>query len=54
MQEEKRKTPKRLVIEVQEEFHKEIKRRAVFRGQTISSWIIMAICERIKEERKRE
>jgi predicted HicB family RNase H-like nuclease len=54
VQEKKRMKLKRLVVEVSDLFHDEIKKRAVFRGQTMSSWIIMAINERIKEERKRE
>lgn len=54
VQEKKRKSPKRLLINVTEEFHCEIKKRALFRGQTISNWVIMAISERITEERKRE
>ena len=54
MQEKKRKSPKRLLINVTEEFHNEIKRRALFRGQTISNWVTMAISERIKQEKKYE
>jgi hypothetical protein len=54
MQVKERKSPKRILVNVKEEFHNEIKKRAFFRGQTMSSWIIMAISERIKAERKCE
>ena len=54
MQVVKNKTPKRLIFNISEVLHEEIKKRALFRGQTISSWVTMAIRERIKEEKKHE
>lgn len=41
-------------MDIPKEFHVEIKTRASQRGMTITDWVIMAINERIREERKRE
>lgn len=45
---------KRLLIDVSQELHKEVKARAVFRGLSIRQWVEMAIKERIREERQYE
>ena len=49
-----RKSPKRVIINVTEEMHKEIKMRAVFRGLTIHAWMVRAIEKLIEEEKKYE
>ncbi len=54
MEEKIRKTPRRLVINIDEDLHYEIKKRALFRNVTMSNWVLVAIQERIDEERKRE
>lgn len=54
MQEEKKEKRKRIIVDVPPLFHKEIKTRASSRGITITDWVIMAINDRIAEERKRE
>lgn len=54
VQEDKKEKRKRLIIDVTQLFHKEIKMRATFRGITISDWVLLAIKDRIAEERKYE
>ncbi len=54
MQEKKSKTPKRLILNVYDQLHAEIKKRSGFRGQTISAWVIIAIMERIQKEKLHE
>ena len=44
------KTKKRLVIDVSEEDHKEIKLRAFSLGMTISKWLSRAIVRQVKYE----
>ena len=48
------KTPKRIVIEVSNEFHKEIKRRALDRNISIKKYFMRAILELIKKEKEYE
>lgn len=45
---------KRFIMDVLDDFHREIKRRAAIRGITMTEWVILAIQERIQEEKKRE
>jgi predicted HicB family RNase H-like nuclease len=54
MQEKKYKIPKRIILNTGNELHEEIKKRATFRGQTISDWVKMAIRERIHKEKLHE
>lgn len=54
MKEDKKKQIKRLNVNITSDLHIEIKKRALFRGITITDWVIMALIERINEERKRE
>ena len=48
------KTPKRIVIEVSDEFHKEIKKRAIDRNISIKKYFMRAILELIKREKDYE
>lgn len=45
---------KRLVLEMQVVLHNEIKSRAAFRGQSIKEWVLMAIMDQIRKEKKYE
>lgn len=45
---------KRLILEIPEILHNEIKARASFRGQTLKSWVLMAILDQIRKEKKHE
>jgi predicted HicB family RNase H-like nuclease len=45
---------KRLVLEMPEVLHNEIKSRAAFRGQSIKEWVLMAIMDQIRKEKKYE
>jgi len=44
------KNPKRLIININEELHKDMKKRALFRGCTLTQWVLIAIRQRIEEE----
>ena len=46
------KNKKRLLLDVDEKLHTEIKTRASFRNMSIKKWIMQAIAERIKWEDK--
>ena len=48
--EETRKSPKRIIIDISEEKHTEIKMRAAFRHTKIKTWIEQAIDMKIAEE----
>jgi hypothetical protein len=50
MKNKKRKKRPCIMVNVTEEFLFDIKKRALFRGQTMASWVRMAIGERIKIE----
>jgi len=50
--EEKRKSPKRIIIDISEEKHAQIKQRAAFRHTSIKIWIEQAIDMKIAEEDK--
>lgn len=45
---------KRLVIEVNEDFHKRIKAIAALRNITIRKWVVRAILQALKNEEKYE
>ena len=45
---------KRFVIEVNDEFHQEIKKRAQEKNITLRKWILRAIIQQIKTEEKYE
>jgi predicted HicB family RNase H-like nuclease len=45
-------TKPRLVLDVDQELHKDIKLRATERGLSIKKWILQAIAARIEWERK--
>lgn len=49
-----RKTPKRLVVNMNEEDHKEIKQRALNKGITLRAWIGQAIRDAIEKEKQYE
>ncbi len=49
-----RKSPKRILVDVSEKDHTEIKMRAAFKNISIRAWILRAIALAIKEERKYE
>jgi len=51
---EEKKHKKRIIIDVSDQVHREVKTRASFRGITIKRWVELAIAERIKEEQKHE
>jgi hypothetical protein len=42
---------KRLLIEIEEELHNEIKVWASFRHETMKQWVTTALVERIKKEK---
>lgn len=41
---------KKFIIELEEDIHKDIKRRCVERNITMRKWVLIAIIERIKRE----
>jgi len=49
-----RKSPKRIIFNLPEEWHTEIKMRATLRNISISDWVKIAIEQRIEEEKKYE
>lgn len=49
-----RKSPKRIIFNLTDDQHKDIKIRAAFMNISITKWVKMAISERIKEEKKYE
>ena len=53
-EENRRKTPKRLVVNMNEEDHKEIKQRALDKNITIRAWIGQAIKDAIAKEKQYE
>lgn len=54
MDQEKKKIKKRLTIQVDNDLHRIVKSRALFRGMSVRQWVEMAIKERIKEEQQYE
>lgn len=49
-----KQTPKRLLIDIPAELHKEIKVRAAVKNITLKAWVLRAICEAIKTEKSYE
>lgn len=47
-------TPKRLVVDVPDNFHKEVKERATRRNISIKTWIVRALQEKMQEEKSYE
>jgi len=45
---------KRLIVEVDEEFHAKVKAKALERNITIRKWIVRAILQALKQEEKYE
>lgn len=45
---------KRLIVEIEKELHKEIKKRALNRNASIKQWLLMAIAEQLERERMYE
>ena len=54
MEKIKRKTQKRLIININEAVHQEIKCRAAIRHISMTKWITRAIIEQIKKEKSFE
>ena len=51
-QEKVRKCPKRLMIDVPEDMHTQIKMRATMRNTSIRHYVLVAIWRRLQEEQK--
>ncbi len=49
-----RNSPKRILIDVDEKLHSDIKIRAAFKNISIRAWILRAIAAAIEEEKKYE
>lgn len=47
-------TPKRLVVDVPDNFHMEVKERAARRNISIKTWIVRALQEKIQKEKSYE
>lgn len=47
-----RKSPKRLLIDIPDQLHEEIKKRAATRNITMRKWVIRAVMRVIEEEKK--
>lgn len=45
-----RRGPKRLMIDVPEELHTQVKMRATMRNTSIRHWVLLAIRRRLREE----
>lgn len=50
MENSERKSPKRLVIDIDEEVHQQIKLRSAIRNITIRKWVSRALSEALKKE----
>lgn len=51
MQENKvRRSPKRLILDIPEDFHVAIKKSAIERGITMKTWVLRALMEEIKKQ----
>lgn len=44
------KTPKRMIIQISEEFHAEIKKRAKDRGVTLTRYVHKALWDQVKRD----
>lgn len=49
-----RKTPKRLHCDVDEELHREVKKRAAERGIHLRAYLMQALLERIERDKQYE
>lgn len=49
-----RKSPKRLIIDIDEKFHQQIKYQALKRNITLRRWIYRVISEALKKEEQYE
>ena len=45
-----RKSPKRIIVDVPEEFHQKVKAHAVFLHLPIRTWVLRALIKKLKEE----
>ena len=54
MEDDKKEARKRLLLDITEDQHREIKMRAVKRNITIKKWVMRAIAEAIAKEKKYE
>lgn len=52
--EKQRKTPKRLLIELPEEWHQEIKVSAANKNISIKTYVLRAVIKQIKEDKQYE
>lgn len=43
---------KQIVVEIPEEIHRDIKKRALFRNMKMKEWVLLAFTERILKEEK--
>lgn len=46
--------PKRMILEIPDDLHMEVKKRALFKNITLRVWVIRALLAAIKEEEKSE
>lgn len=53
-EEKKRKSPKRLIIDIPEELHQQIKIRAIKRNISMRTWSIRALIIAIKKEQEHD
>lgn len=51
---ETRKTPKRLVVDVTEDLHQEVKLRALRLNIPVKAWLLQSIFEKIAQEKRYE
>lgn len=51
---EERKTPKRLVVDVTENLHQEVKLRALRLNIPLKIWLLQSIFEKIEQEKRFE
>jgi predicted HicB family RNase H-like nuclease len=49
-----RRTPTRIIFQVPEEFHRNIKARATLRGMSITTYVLQALIEKIEREKAYE
>jgi hypothetical protein len=54
MNDVRRKSPKRLTLNIPEDYHKELKIRSVMRNITLTEWVLRAIREAIAKEQQYE
>jgi len=54
MTDEMKKRPKQLAIEIPDNWHKEIKQRALDYNMSIKDWVLDAIIQKVKKEKERE